>query len=131
MRQCGLPMTGRVKCSASRCSACIHNSVEKRLADMDVMGIDMQAISPAPGQMFYWTEPDLGIATARLVNDNIAEIVRRHPDRFIGLGTIPFQAPELAIQEVERLVGLRGIEISSNVDGEDFSSSRFRPIFAK
>jgi aminocarboxymuconate-semialdehyde decarboxylase len=109
-------------------------SVEKRLADMDVMGIDMQAISPAPVQMFYWTEPDLGIATARLVNDNIAEIVGRHPDRFVGLGTIPFQAPELAIQELERLVkslGLRGIEISSNVAGEDFSSPRFRPIFAK
>ena len=108
-------------------------SVEKRLDDMDVMGIEIQAISPAPVQIFYWTEPDLGIASARLVNDNIAEIVGRHPGRFVGLGTIPFQAPELAIQELERLVkslGLRGIEISSNVAGEDFSSPRFRPIFA-
>ena len=57
-------------------------SVEKRLDDMDVMGIDMQAISPAPVQMFYWTEPDLGIASARLVNDNIAEIVGRHPPAY-------------------------------------------------
>jgi len=109
-------------------------SVEQRLADMDHMGIDVQAISPAPVQMFYWTEPDLGLATARLVNDNIADIAARHPDRFVGLGTVPFQAPELAVQELERLVkslGLRGIEISSNVDGEDFSNPRFRPIFAK
>jgi aminocarboxymuconate-semialdehyde decarboxylase len=98
------------------------------------MGIDMQAFSPAPVQMFYWTEPDLGLATARAVNDNIAEIVARHPDRFTGMGTIPFQAPELAIQELERLVhslGMRGIEISSNVAGEDFSAPRFRPIFQK
>jgi aminocarboxymuconate-semialdehyde decarboxylase len=109
-------------------------SVEQRLADMDVMGIDMQAISPAPVQMFYWTEPDLGLATARAVNDNIAGIVAADPDRFVGLGTIPFQAPEFAIRELERLVGslgIRGIEISSNVAGEDFSAPRFRPIFAK
>jgi aminocarboxymuconate-semialdehyde decarboxylase len=109
-------------------------SVEKRLADMDEMGIDVQAISPAPVQMFYWTEPELGIATARAVNDNIAEIAGRHPDRFVGLGTVPFQAPELAIRELERLVhslGMRGIEISSNVDGADLSDPRFRPIFAK
>ncbi len=78
-------------------------SVEKRLADMDVMGIDMQAISPAPVQMFYWTEPDLGLASARAVNDNLAEIVGRHPDRFTPMGTIPFQAPEFAIQELERI----------------------------
>ena len=109
-------------------------SIEKRLADMDVMGIDVQAISPAPVQMYYWTEPDLGLATARAVNDNIADIVGRHPDRFVGLGTVPFQAPELAVRELERLVrslGLRGIEISSNVAGADFSEPRFRPIFAK
>src|SRR5581483_3602041 len=99
-------------------------SVEKRLADMDQMGIDVQAICPAPVQMFYWTEPALGIAAARAVNDNIAEIVARHPDRFVGMGTVPFQAPELAIQELDRItksLGFRGIEISSNVDGTDFS----------
>jgi aminocarboxymuconate-semialdehyde decarboxylase len=96
-------------------------SVEKRLADMDVMGIEMQAISPAPVQMYHWAEPDLGLATARVVNDNIAGIVARHPDRFAGMGTVPLQAPELAITEIERLVGslgMRGVEISSNVAGE-------------
>ena len=70
-------------------------SVEQRLADMDVMGIDIQALTPAPNQTYYDTPPDLGIATARAINDNIADIVARHPDRFVGLGTVPFQAPEL------------------------------------
>ncbi|HVC52874.1 MAG TPA: amidohydrolase family protein [Stellaceae bacterium] len=109
-------------------------SVEQRLKDMDIMGIDMQAFSPAPVQMFYWTDPELGLATAQAVNDNIAGIVARHPDRFVGLGTIPFQAPELAIRELERItgsLGMRGIEISSNVDGTDFSDPRFRPIFQR
>jgi aminocarboxymuconate-semialdehyde decarboxylase len=109
-------------------------SVEQRLADMDRMGIEIQAISPAPVQMYYWTEPDLGLAAARVVNDNIAGIVARHPDRFAGLGTVPLQAPDLALGELERLVnslGLRGVEISSNVNGEDLSAERFRKFFAR
>jgi aminocarboxymuconate-semialdehyde decarboxylase len=109
-------------------------SVEKRLADMDVMGIDIQALTPAPNQTYYDTPPDLGIATARAINDNIADIVGRYPDRFVGLGTVPFQAPEPAVTELERLhhsLGLRGIEIATNVAGEDLSAERFRPIFAK
>jgi len=109
-------------------------SIEKRLADMDLMGIDVQAITPAPNQTYYDTPPDLGIATARVINDNIADIVARHPDRFAGLGTVPFQAPELAVAELERLhksLGLRGIEIATNVAGADLSEERFRKIFAK
>src|SRR2546429_2432862 len=109
-------------------------SVEKRLEDMDRMGIDIQAITPAPAQTFYSVPADLGIATARVINDNLAEICGRHPDRFVGLGTVPFQAPELAVAELERLhksLGLRGIEIATNVAGADLSEPRFRPIFAR
>jgi len=109
-------------------------SVEKRLADMDRMGIDIQAISPSPNQIYYGAEPELGIATARVVNDNLAEIVGRHPDRFVALGTVPFQAPDLAVAELDRihkLLGFRGIEIATNVAGEDFSAERFHKVFAR
>src|SRR5215469_12832533 len=109
-------------------------SIEKRLADMDVMGIDIQALTPAPNQTYYDTPPDLGIATARIINDHIADIVGRHPDRFVGLGTVPFQAAELAVAELERLhgsLGLRGIEIATNVAGNELSADRFRRIFAR
>src|SRR5712672_987661 len=109
-------------------------SIEKRLEDMDRMGIDIQAITPSPAQTFYSVPADLGIATAKIINDNIAEICGKHPDRFVGLGTVPFQAPELAVAELERLhksLGLRGIEIATNVAGADLSEPRFRPIFAR
>ena len=108
--------------------------IPTRLADMDRMGIDIQAITPSPAQTFYSVPPDLGIATARVINDNIAEICGNHPDRFVGLGTVPFQAPELAVAELDRLhksLGLRGIEIATNVAGADLSEPRFRPIFAR
>src|ERR1700733_13011594 len=109
-------------------------SAEQRIADMDLMGIDIQAISPAPRQTYYGADPDLGLATARAINDEIADIVGRHPDRFTGLGTIPLQAPELAIAELERLhksLGMRGIEIMTHVAGEDLSDERFRKVFRR
>jgi len=109
-------------------------SVERRLADMDVMGIDIQALSPSPAQTYYWAEPEMGMATARAVNDNIASITAGHPDRFVGMGTVPLQVAEMAVAELERVVkelGFRGVEINTNVAGEDLSSSRLRPFFAK
>jgi aminocarboxymuconate-semialdehyde decarboxylase len=94
------------------------NSAEQRIADMDHMGIDIQAISPAPRQTYYGADPDLGLQTARLLNDEIAEMCGRYPDRFTGLGTVPFQAPELALAELDRLhksLGFRGIEMMTHV----------------
>jgi aminocarboxymuconate-semialdehyde decarboxylase len=108
--------------------------VATRLKDMDKAGIDIQAISPAPGQYYYWAPPDLARQSARLINERIAEIVAEHPDRFVGLGMVPLQAPELAVAELEyavRKLGLRGVEINTNVAGEELSADRFRPFFAK
>jgi aminocarboxymuconate-semialdehyde decarboxylase len=84
-------------------------------------------------QYYYWAEPELGLASSRLINDRIAQTVAGHPDRFVGLGTVPLQAPELAVAEMKRCVedlGLRGIEISTNVDGRDLSDPALRPFFA-
>ena len=110
------------------------SSPENRIEDMDRMGIDIQAISPAPRQTYYGADPDLGRETSRTINDFIADICGRYPERFVGLGTVPFQAPELAITELERLhrsLGLRGVEILTHVAGEDLSAERFRKIFAR
>ena len=109
-------------------------SVDVRLADMDAGGIDMQALSPAPGHYHYWAPPELGRETARVVNDSIAALVQRHPDRFVGLGTIPLQNTEFAISELNRVVadhGFRGIEIGTNVNGSELADERLRRVFAR
>jgi aminocarboxymuconate-semialdehyde decarboxylase len=109
-------------------------SAEQRVVDMDHMGIDIQAISPAPRQTYYGADPDLGLAVSRQINDEIAEMCGRYPDRFTGLGTVPLQAPELALAELDRVhksLGFRGIEIMTHVAGADLSEPRFRPIFAR
>lgn len=109
------------------------NSVDTHLADMDASGIDIQAISPMPGQLIYVVPPDVAREGARIINDGMAAAVAKHPDRLVGMGLIPMQEPELAVQEMRRCVhelGLRGIEVSSHVNGHELSEPQFRPIFA-
>jgi aminocarboxymuconate-semialdehyde decarboxylase len=109
-------------------------SVQERLIDMDQLGIDVQAISCSPFQFNYWAEPEAALHASRLVNDGIARMVASEPARFVGLGTIPLQAPSLAVQELDRIVrelGFRGVQISTSVQGEELSAVRLRPFFAR
>src|SRR5438132_8453569 len=112
------------------------STIETRLKDMDRMGIDMQAVSPAPNQCYYWTEPELGVELSRMVNDRLAEIVASWPTRFVALGTVPLQQVDLAVAELERCVkalGLRGVEINPSVNGMDLTDPRLKleKLFAK
>jgi aminocarboxymuconate-semialdehyde decarboxylase len=107
--------------------------IDDRIADMDRLGIDIQAISPSPGQYFYFTLLEMGRDLVRLVNDGIAAAVAKQPDRLIGLGTAPLQSTEFTITEMQRCVrelGFRGIEINSNVNGRDLSHPDIRTFFA-
>jgi len=103
------------------------SSIEARLKDMDRMGIDIQAVSPAPQQTYYWTDPGEGAQLARQVNERIAGIVAKWPDRFVGLGTVPLQDADLAVIELTHCVkalGLRGVEINPSVNGMDLTDGR-------
>src|SRR5258705_6484276 len=103
------------------------SSIEVRLKDMDRMAIDIQAVSPAPQQTYYWTEPGEGQALARMVNERLAEIVSKWPDRFVALGTVPLQNVDLAVAELDRCVkqlDFRGVEIVPNVNGMDLTDPR-------
>jgi aminocarboxymuconate-semialdehyde decarboxylase len=103
--------------------ACL-TTVEQRLRDMDKMGVDVQAISSSPAQFMYWLDPELGRKTARAVNENLASIVARHPDRFVALANVPLQAADAATEELEyciKRLGFRGVEIGTNIDGREVS----------
>lgn len=109
------------------------NGVESRIADMDEMGVDVQAISPSPGQYYYFAPPEVGRAVTTVINNGIADAVACHPDRLVGMGTVPLQNTEMAIAEMHRCVnelGFRGIEISTNVNGRELADEVFRPFFA-
>ena len=104
-----------------------------RIADMDRTGIDVQAISAAPPQFYYWTDPALGRRLARMQNEHLAELAGAHPDRFVALATVPLQDVDAAVAELHRCVGelgMRGVEICTNVNGLDLDDPRYRPFFA-
>ncbi len=109
------------------------NGVDERLKDMDALGVDVQAISPSPGQYYYFAPPEVGRDVARTINDGMAAAVAKHPDRLVGMGSVPLQNTEMAIEEMRRCVNeldLRGIEINSHVNGRELAEDDFRPFFA-
>jgi aminocarboxymuconate-semialdehyde decarboxylase len=106
--------------------------VERRAEAMAQMGIARQVLSPMPELLPYWLPLDDALALLRHVNDTIAAMVARAPDRFIGLGGVPMQDPDVAARELERLMrdGFRGVELGSNVNGAALGDARFEPFFA-
>lgn len=106
--------------------------VEERLKDMDKEGIDIQVLSPIPVTFSYWADPEKGLEMAKFQNDFIASTVKENPKRLIGLGTVPLQDVDLAIQEMERAIhelGLKGIEIGSNVNGKNLDDEDLERFF--
>ena len=103
------------------------SDVKLRLKEMDRMGIDIQAVSPAPHQTYYWTDPGMGQELSRAINERLAGIVAQHPDRFVALGTVPLQDVSLAVSELTYCVkqlGMRGVEINPSVRGMDLTDAK-------
>lgn len=107
-------------------------SPEKRIEECDASGVNVQVLSTVPVMFSYWTEPKDGAEIAKFLNDHIAEIVERFPQRFVGLGTVPMQAADLAIRELERCkaIGLAGVQIGTNVNQENLGDDKFFDFFA-
>src|SRR5215813_3718771 len=105
---------------------------EERLADMDGQGVDTQVLSIHTPFFGYHLPGEQGRALAREVNDEIAGIVRRWPQRFAGLATLPMQDVSAAIEELERALtslGLKGAELDTEVAGAQWDEPKFLPFF--
>lgn len=104
----------------------------KIIENLDAAGVDVMAVCPAPFLLFYYLPGPTGREACRVQNDAIARAVAEYPRRLVGLGVVPLQDVELAVQELRRLAeDLRfpGIEVGSNVNGEYLGSERLRPFW--
>jgi len=104
----------------------------RRIQECVNASVDVQVLSIIPVLFSYWAKDDEGLTLSKFLNNHIAEVVQDEPNRFIGLGTVPLQNPNMAITEMDRIVNelkLPGIEIGSNVNGENLSDEKFHPIF--
>jgi hypothetical protein len=91
-----------------------------------------QVLSTIPVLFNYDAKPADTLDCARFLNDHIAQICREDPAHFIGLGTLPMQAPELAVPELRRCMqelGLAGVQIGSHINELPLSDPLFNPIW--
>ena len=105
-----------------------------RIADMDLQGVDIQALAIAPTQYFYYLDEPTGVRAIALQNDRIARMVSDHSGRFVGIANLPMDHPRSAVVELERAyrdLGFRGFEINADVNGEDLDDRRFDPVWDK
>ncbi len=106
-------------------------STKSRLLDMRKHKTDIQVLSPIPVMFCYWAKAADTLKVSQFLNDFIANECQKHPKKFLGLGTLPMQNPELAIRELERCkeIGLKGIEIGTNINNKNLDHMDFHPFY--
>ncbi|MEM9035547.1 MAG: amidohydrolase family protein [Actinomycetota bacterium] len=87
----------------------VFTDVDRRLAAMDALGIDVQMLSANPLTFFGRIPAEPATSFARATNDAMAELVAAHPDRLLGAAQLPLQDPAAAVAELERATTALGL----------------------
>ncbi|MDP2606824.1 MAG: amidohydrolase family protein, partial [Deltaproteobacteria bacterium] len=105
---------------------------EARIKALDEMSIDLQAISPSPILLFYWEDAAVAAHFSRKQNEAIQAVVQKHPDRFVGFGSVPLQSvgDSITIAREAKAMGLKGLEIGNAVGDKPLDDPMFEPFFA-
>ena len=110
-----------------------YTDIPSRLKVMDAQAVAMHAMSLTQ-PMVYWAEPAFGLKLSQAFNNACSALHLKYSERFVGLATLPMQAPELAAQEVDRaakLPGIRGVYMSTHVLGQNLDEKKFWPVYAR
>jgi 5-carboxyvanillate decarboxylase len=103
----------------------------ERISIMDQAGVDLHVLSlTSPGVQLL--NADTATSLATLANDQLAEMVKRHPTRYAGLASFAPQDPARAAKEIDRAINklhLNGLIVNSHTNGEYLDNPKFWPIF--
>lgn len=105
---------------------------DRRLAQMDEAGIELQVLSPNPLTFLHHVGVETAVTFSRRHNDGLADLVRHHADRLAGLAQLPMQDPRAAITELRRAVtdlGMLGAYVGTDL-GRPLDDSAFDPLYA-
>lgn len=109
------------------------DNMENRIRVMDKYKIDKQVLTIARPSIWMNIPSNIALKMTRKANDGVAKAAKQFPDRFIGVGTMPFLSEEF-MPEFDRCIDeldMAGIQIFSNIEGRDLDDMEFRPFFAK
>jgi aminocarboxymuconate-semialdehyde decarboxylase len=104
-----------------------------RISEMDRKGIDVRALSLSTPNVYNWSGA-AQVDVTRRINDTLAALCRAHPDRYVGLASLPLDDVDASLAELERAVGdlgMKGLIIGSNIDGVALNDARFEPLWAR
>jgi aminocarboxymuconate-semialdehyde decarboxylase len=107
--------------------------LERRLEDMAAAKVDVQVLSVCPQTFVYGQPSAVAAAFARIQNEQLAQLAKARPDRFLAIATLPMQAPMQAADELRhavRVLGLRGAQIGSNIAGKNLDDPELEPVWA-
>lgn len=104
---------------------------QTRIKEYAQFHTQVQVVCTIPVMFSYWAKPLDCLDLSRFLNDHLINLVRGFPKQYIGLGTVPMQDADLAVEELHRIKkeGLVGIQIGSNINDENLNENRFFPIF--
>ena len=109
--------------------------VDRRFKILDEFGDYCQVITLPSPPLEAFERPEMSPQLAREGNDGLAELVRKHPDRFIGFaGSLPMNNPAAAEKEMVRCLdelGAFGVQIYTNAAGKPLDSPEFTGLFAE
>jgi aminocarboxymuconate-semialdehyde decarboxylase len=107
--------------------------LDRRVGEMDRIGIDRQVISVWTDAFGYGLPPSLAGRWIRTINDSLFEEIQRHPGRLSAMAAVPLQDADLAARELEygvKELGARGVVIGANLMGTNLGDAPLDSFWA-
>lgn len=106
--------------------------VEQHLQRMDAAKLDMHVVWQSSRPNVFWADADLGLSLCQIINDEYADLVARHPKRFLAIASVPLQDIDKSVAEAERAINkkqLSGVMANTNIGGRYLDDPYFWPLY--